>query len=93
MTDIKALFAVFWSVFLAELGDKTQIATFCFASQKGLSRTEVFLAAASALVVSSLAAVVLGAQFGRVLSPKLIRLASGMAFIGLGIWVLWGLRA
>ncbi|HID11053.1 MAG TPA: TMEM165/GDT1 family protein [Candidatus Latescibacteria bacterium] len=93
MTDIKALLAVFWSVFLAELGDKTQIATFCFASQKGLSRTEVFLAAASALVVSSLAAVVLGAQFGRVLSPKLIRLASGMAFIGLGIWVLWGLRA
>ncbi len=93
MTDIKALSAVFWSVLLAELGDKTQIATFCFASQKGLSRTGVFLAAASALVLSSLAAVVLGAQFGRLLSPKLIRLFSGIVFISLGVWTLLGLRS
>ncbi|HIE04196.1 MAG TPA: TMEM165/GDT1 family protein [Candidatus Latescibacteria bacterium] len=61
--NLKVLLGVFWSVFLAELGDKTQIATFCFASQKGLKPGGVFLAAASALAISSLLSSFLGAQF------------------------------
>lgn len=90
--NLKALLGVFWSVFLAELGDKTQIATFCFASQKGLKPGGVFLAAASALVLSSLLAALLGAQFGRLLPYGVVRLVSGAIFIGIGVWTLLGLR-
>jgi len=89
---LKALLGVFWSVFLAELGDKTQIATFCFASQKGLKPGGVFLAAASALVLSSLLVTLLGAQFGRLLPYGTVRLVSGAVFIGIGVWTLLGLR-
>ena len=90
--SIRALLGVFLSVFLAELGDKTQIATFCFASQEGLRPGGVFLAAASALVLSSLLAVLLGAQFGRLLGSGTIRVVSGAIFLGLGVWMLIGIR-
>ena len=45
--------AVFVSILLAELGDKTQLATLIFATNPGVSRIGVFLAAAAALVISS----------------------------------------
>jgi hypothetical protein len=54
--------AVFLSVLLAELGDKTQLATLIFATDPGLSRVRVFLAAAAALVTASGIAVIVGAQ-------------------------------
>lgn len=88
--NLKALLGVFWSVFLAELGDKTQIATLCFASQKGLKPGEVFLAAASALILSSLLAVLLGVRFGRLLPYGAVRFVSGAVFLGIGIWTLLG---
>src|SRR5262245_22759694 len=59
---LKAAFVVFTTVFLAELGDKTQIATFLFATDPNLNRLAVFVAAATALVLSSLIAVLLGEQ-------------------------------
>ena len=57
---MRGLFAVFISVFLAELGDKTQVATFLFATDPNLNRTGVFLASTVALALSSLIAVVIG---------------------------------
>ena len=61
--------AVFVSVFLAELGDKTQLATLMFATNPDVNRTGVFLAAAAALVISSGLAVLVGSQFGMAPSP------------------------
>jgi putative Ca2+/H+ antiporter (TMEM165/GDT1 family) len=55
-----ALFTIFLSVFLAELGDKTQIATLLFATNSKLSPWMIFLASAGALVLSSAIAVLAG---------------------------------
>ncbi len=57
---IFSFFTVFLSVFLAELGDKTQIATLLFAADSKLSPFAVFLASAGALILSSVIAVLAG---------------------------------
>lgn len=80
--------AVFASVFLAELGDKTQLATLLFAARPGASRLGVFLAAAAALVASSAAAVLVGAEVGRWVAPGHLRVAAGLGFLAIGLWML-----
>ena len=90
---MSVLFSIFLSIFIAELGDKTQLATLLFATDKDLSRLSVFVAASSALVCSSLLAVLIGGQLTRVLSPTTLHLAAGFGFIVIGIWMLIGLRA
>lgn len=85
---MKSFLIVFGSVFLAELGDKTQIATFLFASEKGMNKFLVFLAAASALVSTSALAVVLGNLLSKYVSPDIVKTASGIVFIVLGILTL-----
>jgi putative Ca2+/H+ antiporter (TMEM165/GDT1 family) len=62
--DLKLLLTTFGLVFLAELGDKTQLATFCFSADCEDYRLSVFLGSAGALVLSSLIAVFLGAAVG-----------------------------
>ncbi len=85
---MKSFLIVFGSVFLAELGDKTQIATFLFASEKGMNKFLVFLAAASALVLTSALAVILGDFLSKYVSPNVIKTASGIVFIVLGVLVI-----
>ncbi len=87
---MKALMLVFLSVFVAELGDKTQLATLLFATDPGLSRVGVFLAASVALVLSSLLAVLLGTQISQLVSPKTLRVIAGLGFIVIGLWMLVG---
>ena len=79
---------VFVSVFVAELGDKTQLATLLFASDPQASRLGVFLAAAGALVTSSLLAVLVGERLGAWLRPDLLKTLAGVAFIAIGGWML-----
>ncbi|NQX89000.1 MAG: TMEM165/GDT1 family protein [Halioglobus sp.] len=59
--DWKAYLTIFGVIFVAELGDKTQLATVLFAADKEVSRSIVFLAAASALVFASALGVLAGA--------------------------------
>jgi len=87
---MSALFTIFVSIFIAELGDKTQLATLLFATDKNLSRTSVFLAASSALVCSSLLAVLVGAQLTHILSPAILQVIAGVGFIVIGVWLLFG---
>lgn len=89
---MSALLPIFVSIFIAELGDKTQIATVLFATDKNLSPLSVFLAASSALVCSSLLAVLVGAQLSHVLSPTVLQAIAGVGFIAIGVWMLIGLR-
>lgn len=85
---MKDLWVVFVSIFLAELGDKTQVATLLFATDQTLSRLGVFVASATALVCSSLIAVLCGEQLARWISPTVLKLAAGIGFIVIGIWLL-----
>lgn len=56
------LWPIFVTVFLAELGDKTHLATLLFAADQNTSKVGVFLASAGALVLSSFLVVVIGSQ-------------------------------
>lgn len=86
--DIKLLLTTFGLVFLAELGDKTQLATFCFSADCD-SRLSVFLGSAGALVLSSLIAVVFGAAVSRVVPPNYIKIGAGIFFVIVGVWTLY----
>jgi putative Ca2+/H+ antiporter (TMEM165/GDT1 family) len=81
-------FPIFWSILLAELGDKTQLATLLFATDPQLSRVGVFIASASALTLSSLLAVLMGDQLTRLVSPALLETVAGIGFVGIGLWLL-----
>ena len=85
---MKTYAVVFLSVFLAELGDKTQLATLFFASNPAASKVGVFVAAAGALVVSSLLAVAIGAQLGAWLPTERLKILGGLGFIAIGVWML-----
>ncbi|GAB4531722.1 MAG: hypothetical protein Tsb0010_13020 [Parvularculaceae bacterium] len=80
---------VFVTVFLAELGDKTQLATLLFAADPERDRFLVFLAAAGALVASTALAVALGAAAERYLSLIPLKLIAGIGFLLIGAWTVW----
>jgi putative Ca2+/H+ antiporter (TMEM165/GDT1 family) len=82
------LWPIFMTVFLAELGDKTQLATLLFAAEQNTSKVGVFLASAGALVLSSLIAVLVGSQLSAYIPPRVLKMVAGIGFIAIGIWVL-----
>jgi len=79
-------FIIFISVFIAEIGDKTQLATMLFATDNSMGKLGVFFAAAGALVASTLLAVVAGSLVTTVVPASTLKLAAGMGFILIGIW-------
>lgn len=83
------LLAIFVTVFLAELGDKTQLATLLFASGRDTPPLLVFLAAAAALVLSTAIAVMLGVVAERHLAALPLKLIAGIGFLALGLWTIW----
>lgn len=85
-----AFFTVFLSVFLAELGDKTQLATILFSSDGKQNRWLVFGGAAAALVLSTAIAVLLGAAAERWLSMIPLKLMAGLGFLAIGVWMIFG---
>ena len=85
---MKTYLVVFASVLVAELGDKTQIATLLYATDPAAGKLGVFLAAATALVLSSALAVAVGAHAGDWISPRVVRTVAGLGFVAVGVWVL-----
>jgi putative Ca2+/H+ antiporter (TMEM165/GDT1 family) len=83
MMKLASIFAI---VFLAELGDKTQLATLLFASDRNLHPVLVFLAAAGALVVATGLAVAVGNYGARYLEALPLKLLAGIGFIAIGGW-------
>lgn len=84
------LFAIFLAVFLAELGDKTQLATLLFAADGKVSPFLTFLAAASALVLSTAIAVSLGTVANQYLAFVPLKLIAGIGFVLIGAFMIAG---
>jgi Ca2+/H+ antiporter, TMEM165/GDT1 family len=82
--DGRLFISTFAAIFLAELGDKTQLATLSLAAS-GSSRMTVFLASALALVVASAIAVLGGEALARIVPPTVIQRAAGALFVVLGL--------
>jgi putative Ca2+/H+ antiporter (TMEM165/GDT1 family) len=89
--DWKLFGTTFLAIFLAEMGDKTQLATLSAASTG--SRWVIFAAAALALVSTTAIAVVVGEGLSRLVSPVWFRRAAGALFIVLGVLYLWGAKS
>jgi putative Ca2+/H+ antiporter (TMEM165/GDT1 family) len=83
--DWKLLATTFGAVFIAELGDKTQLATLSLSAGKEVNRLSVFLGSASALVCTSLIAVLAGELISRYVPPQYLRRGAGAIFIVLGL--------
>jgi putative Ca2+/H+ antiporter (TMEM165/GDT1 family) len=75
-------------IFVAELGDKTQLVALALATRfrAGVVLAGIFIAT----LLVHLLSVAIGGLTGTVLSPAWIELLSGLAFIGFGLWTLRG---
>ena len=79
---------VFISIFIAEIGDKTQIATMLFATDRSMGKWTLFLVSASALTASSAIAVLGGELLAKVIPPTILRLVAGVGFVLIGLWTI-----
>ncbi|MDI1431335.1 TMEM165/GDT1 family protein [Polyangium sorediatum] len=89
--DWKLFASTFAAIFLAEMGDKTQIATLSLAGSSS-SRWVVFAASALALVSTSAVAVLLGEVVSRHVPPVWVKRAAGLVFVVLGVIYLVGAK-
>ena len=85
--DWKLLATTFGIVFLAELGDKTQLAALALAGRTGRPTT-VFLGASAALVVVTLLGVAGGALLRKVVPEKVMSVVSAILFLAVGAFLL-----
>jgi putative Ca2+/H+ antiporter (TMEM165/GDT1 family) len=86
--DWKIFASTFTAIFLAEMGDKTQLATMTLAA--GHSRWTIFLGAAAALVAASAIGVLVGGAISKVIPPIWIQRAAGVMFVVMGAFFLFG---
>ncbi len=88
--DWKVISVTFALVFVAELGDKTQLMVFARSAETG-APLAVFIGAAAALVTSTLLGVLVGGAVSR-LPEWIVKGLAGLMFIGFGIWTLYGIK-
>lgn len=88
--DLRLFATVFSTVFIAELGDKTQLATLLYAADAAHPRLTVFAASASALVLTSGLGVLAGSFVSEHVDERVLRWVAGLGFIAVGAWVLLG---
>ncbi len=86
--DWKVFLTIFASVFVAELGDKTQLATMLFAADKAVSKYTVFFAASVALVFASALGVLAGSVLSSYINEKVLHYIAGAGFIVIGVFTL-----
>ncbi len=87
--DIKVLLSVFTVIFVAELGDKTQLATMLFAADKDVNKSTVFIGASLALILASAIGVLAGSFISEYISEKYLHYIAGLGFVGIGYWTLY----
>jgi len=86
--DLKTAATVFAVVLVAELGDKTQLATLLFAANNPGSRLAVFVSASLALVLSVAIAVLAGGLVSQYVGQATLRYLAGIGFVAMGVWTL-----
>lgn len=87
--DYKIFLTIFLSVFVAELGDKTQLATLLFAADKAVSKYTVFFAASIALIFTSAIGVLAGSLLSEYIDEKYLHYIAGVGFIAIGAFTLY----
>lgn len=88
----RVFFSTFATIFLAELGDKTQLTTLLMSAESH-SPWVVFLGAGSALIATSLIGVLLGQWLARRLSPRTLDTAAGTLLLAITVWLLWDIAS
>ncbi len=86
--DLGLFATVFATIFVAELGDKTQLATLLYAADVENPTLTVFVAAALALVLTSALGVIAGSAISSWVSPRLMSWTAGIGFIAVGVWTI-----
>lgn len=87
--DWKVFLTIFAAVFVAELGDKTQLATMLFATDSDVNRYTVFFAASVALVVATALGVLAGALLAQHINEQVLHYVAGAGFILIGVYTLY----
>ena len=87
--DLKVFATIFAVVFVAELGDKTQLATLLFAADREVSKITVFLASSAALVVAAALGVLAGSLLAEYLNERVLAWLAGTGFIVIGAYTLY----
>ncbi|NJO40445.1 MAG: TMEM165/GDT1 family protein [Cyanobacteria bacterium CRU_2_1] len=86
--EIEIFFSTFLTIFLAELGDKTQLTTVLMSAQSQ-SPWVVFVGAGSALIATSLVGVVIGRWLSKRVSPKTLETATAAMLLLISVLLLW----
>ncbi|MFO1524969.1 MAG: TMEM165/GDT1 family protein [Turneriella sp.] len=84
----KTFSLVFTTVFLAEIGDKTQLATMLFAADQRANMLHVFLGSAAALIVAAAIGVFAGAVVGKYVPTRVLHYVAGAGFVIIGVWTI-----
>ena len=88
--DLRLFATVFTTIFVAELGDKTQLATLLYAADASHPKLTVFAASAAALVLTSGLGVLAGSVVSEYVNERVLRWVAGLGFVAVGVWVLFG---
>jgi putative Ca2+/H+ antiporter (TMEM165/GDT1 family) len=86
--DLRVFATVFATIFIAELGDKTQLATLLYAAEAENPKLTVFAASASAPVLASALGVLGGVIISQYVTPKVLSWIAGVGFIAIGLWTI-----
>ena len=86
--ELKVFFTVFGAVFIAELGDKTQLATMLFAADTEVSKWTVFWGASSALIVATVIGIIAGTVLSEFINERYLNYIAGVGFILIGAFTL-----
>ncbi len=86
--DVKVFLTVFGAIFIAELGDKTQLATLLFAADKEVNKFTVFFGASLALILTTALGVLAGGAIASYVDAKYLHYIAGAGFIIIGIYTL-----
>ncbi len=87
--DWKVFLTTFGTIFLAELGDKTQLATIMMTSKTKLPLS-VFIGASLALCLVTMAGVVFGEGLIAIIPQNILKKVAALAFIAIGVWMFVG---
>ncbi|NQT84729.1 TMEM165/GDT1 family protein [bacterium] len=86
----KTLITTFGVIFIAELGDKTQLAVLSLAAGKHTSHWAIFFGAVLALALVTLLAFVLGHIIGTNFPRQYVRKVAGVVFVVIGLLMFIG---